>query len=194
MDLHEEALARFAKEFKAAATCGLKEPTAMTVATASADGRPSIRTVLLKSFDQGGFVFYSNLASRKGEDIAGNPRAALCFYWGPLEKQVIIEGAVARVSDAEADAYWASRARDSQIGGWASLQSRPLASRTELLAGIAKAAARFGTGVIPRPPHWTGLRVIPQRIEFWKGMPFRLHERTLYEKTGDRWTKTLLYP
>lgn len=194
MDLHDEAMKRFAEEFKAAAGCGLKEPTAVTLATASPDGRPSARTVLLKSFDKNGFVFFTNLESRKGRDLTANPRAALCFYWGPLEKQVIVEGGVAPVSAAEADAYWASRPRDSQIGGWASLQSRPLAARAELLSRIAKTASTHLAGPVPRPPHWTGLRISPQRMEFWKGMPYRLHERTLYERVNGVWTKTLLYP
>jgi pyridoxamine 5'-phosphate oxidase len=194
MNLYEEAIARFGEEFSAAARCGLKEPTAMTLATANSDGRPSVRTVLLKSFDAAGFVFFTNLESRKGGDLTANPRAALCFYWGPLEKQVIVEGDVQRVSDAEADAYWVTRARDSQIGAWASLQSRPLSGRAEFLKRIAAAAARHLTGPVPRPAYWTGLRVQPRRIEFWKGMPFRLHERTLYERTGDVWSKTLLYP
>ena len=194
MDLLEEAIARFADEFKAAAGCGLKEPTAVTVATASSDGRPSIRTVLLKSFGADGFVFYTNLESRKGRDITANPRVALCFYWGPLEKQVIIEGDASFVSDEEADAYWKTRPRDSQIGAWASQQSRPLSGRAELLGRIAKTAVRFPVGAVPRPPYWRGIRVSPSRIEFWKGMAFRLHERTLYEKTPAGWSKTFLYP
>jgi len=194
MELHEEALARFAEEFQAAAGCGLKEPTAVTVATASADGRPTVRTVLLKSFDTKGFVFFTNLESRKGGDIQENPRVALCFYWGPLQKQVIVEGNATLVSDSEADAYWSSRERDSQIGGWASLQSRPLANRKDFLARIAKTEATYAAGPVPRPPHWTGVRVVPVRIEFWKGLPHRLHERTLYEQNSGRWSKTLLYP
>lgn len=194
MDLHEEALSRFAEEFKAAALCGLKEPTAVTVATASAAGRPSVRTVLLKSFDRHGFVFYTNLQSHKGREISENPKVALCFYWGPLAQQVIVEGDASLVSDAEADAYWSSRERESQIGGWASLQSRPLADRAEFLARIAKFETEYASRPVPRPPHWTGVRVAASRIEFWKGMAHRLHERTLYEKSGQVWTKILLYP
>ncbi|MBV9080150.1 MAG: pyridoxamine 5'-phosphate oxidase [Elusimicrobia bacterium] len=194
MDLYAEAIQRFKEEFAKAATCGLKEPTSMTLATASRDGRTTIRTVLLKSGDENGFVFYTNLESRKGRDLAENPRASLCFYWGPLEKQVIVDGNVARVSDAEADAYWRTRARDSQIGAWASQQSRPLGSRTEFLARVAATAAKYAVGAVPRPPYWSGFRVVPERIEFWKGMPFRLHERVVYEKQGNEWRKSLVYP
>ncbi len=194
MELHEEALARFSEEFKAATACGLKEPTAVTVATASPAGRPSVRTVLLKFFDKRGFVFFTNMESRKGVDIRENPRVALCFYWGPLEKQVIVEGDASFVSDAEADAYWSTRARDSQIGGWASLQSRPLAERQDFLERIADVEATYALKPVPRPAHWKGVRISPVRMEFWKGLPHRLHERTLYEAADGRWSKTLLYP
>ena len=187
-------MTRFAEEYTGAASCGLKEPTSMTLATASAEGRPSIRTVLLKSFGPDGFVFYTNLESRKGRDLTANPRVALCFYWGPLEKQVIVEGTVTRATSAEADEYWASRPRDSQIGGWASIQSRPMANRAEFLARIETVKAQYEGKTIPRPAHWVGNRVTPLRLEFWKGMPYRLHERTLYENADGRWTKTLLYP
>ncbi len=194
MDLLNEAIARFHEEFKQAATVGLKEPTPVTLATSGKDARPTIRTVLLKSADARGFVFFTNLESRKGRNMTENPRAALCFYWGPLEKQVIVEGDVEHVSDAEADAYWATRPRDSQIGAWASLQSRPLKGRGEFLTRIATFTAKFGLSAVPRPPHWTGLRVVPDRIEFWKGMTFRLHERTVYEKGTSGWNRSLVFP
>lgn len=194
MDLHAEAMKRFHEEFARAATCGLKEPTAMTLATASRDGRPAIRTVLLKDADERGFVFFTNLESRKGLQLAANGRAALCFYWPPLDKQVIVEGTTSLVTDAEADAYWNTRPRDSQIGAWASLQSRPLARREELLERVATFTKKHEGGPVPRPPHWTGVRVAPDRIEFWTAMPYRLHDRTIYEKTKDGWTKTLAFP
>ena len=194
MDLHAEAMKRFHEEFARAATVGLREPTAMTLATAGRDGRPSVRTVLLKEADERGFVFYTNLESRKGRHLAENARAALCFHWPPMEKQVIVEGATALVSDAEADAYWKSRPRDSQIGAWASRQSRPLARREELLERVDEVAKKYAGKDVPRPPHWTGVRVAPDRIEFWTAMPYRLHDRTVYEKAGGAWTKTLAFP
>jgi len=194
MDLYSEAIGRFREEFATAATCSLKEPTAVTVSTVGHDGRPSIRTVLLKSADERGFTFFTNIESRKGRNIAENPRAAMCFYWGPLEKQVIVEGDAVRVSEEEANVYWRTRPRDSQVGAWASSQSRPLGNREEFLQRIADFTAKFEGDKVPRPPHWTGIRVVPRRIEFWKGMPYRFHERTLYEKGPDGWSRTLLFP
>jgi pyridoxamine 5'-phosphate oxidase len=170
------------------------EPTAFALATADAEGRPSARMLLLKGFDPDGFVFYTNLESRKGRELEENPRAALCFFWQPLELQVRIEGDVTRVSDAEADAYYASRPRGSRIGAWASEQSRPLGSYEALVERVREYEARFGEGEIPRPPHWSGYRLDPVRIEFWQGRASRLHERERFDRAGDGWTVRNLYP
>lgn len=172
------------------------EPTAMTLATADGDGRPAARTVLLKGFDAGGFVFYTNFNSRKGRQLAGNPQAALLFHWKHIRDgvQVKIEGTVEPVSAAEADAYFASRPRGSQIGAWASLQSEPLASRELFEQRIAETEARYEGMDVPRPPHWSGFRVVPERIEFWYGARFRLHERECYTRDGEVWSVTALYP
>lgn len=171
------------------------DPNAMALATVDADGTPSVRMVLLKDHGQDGFVFYTNLESRKGEALAANPRAALLFHWKSLQRQVRVEGAVTPVSEAEADAYFASRARDSRIGAWASDQSRPLSGRAELLARVAEYGVRHAVGAIPRPPHWSGFRVTPERIELWQDKPFRLHERRLFIADGTNgWRETMLYP
>jgi pyridoxamine 5'-phosphate oxidase len=170
------------------------DPTAMAVATADADGRPSVRMILLKGHDGRGFVFYTNLDSRKGEELAANPRAALLFHWKSLRRQVRVEGKTERVSDAEADAYFASRARESQLGAWASDQSRPLDRRETFEARYQAMLARFEGGEVPRPPRWAGWRVVPERIEFWSDRAFRLHERRLFTRAGDGWTEGLLYP
>lgn len=194
MDLYSEAIEKFREAYARAQSCGLKEPTAMTLATATAEGRPSIRTVLLKGFDSHGFVFFTNHESRKGQQLAANPRAAICFHWPPLEEQVIVEGAVAPVSHDESEEYWATRPRESQIGAWASMQSRPLDSRKTLEERYAEFATKYKKGKVPRPAWWSGVRVVPNRIEFWKAAPFRLHHRTVYENHGKGWKKTLLYP
>lgn len=194
MDLYQEAIDLFTDAYTRAQTCGLKEPTAMTLATAAPDGRPSARTVLLKSFDKRGFVFFTNHDSRKGQHLAANPRAALCFYWQPLGEQAHVEGAVAPVDHDEADAYWKTRPRESQIGAWASLQSRPLDSRKTLEERYAEFEKKYAKGAVPRPTWWSGFRVIPNRIELWKAGVFRLHHRTVYENHGKGWTKTLLFP
>lgn len=172
----------------------LPEPTAMTLATVGSDGQPSARVVLLKSVGDDGFVFYTNVQSRKGRELTEDPRAALCFHWQPLEVQVRVEGRVERVPDEEADAYFATRPRISQLGAWASDQSAPLASMAELEQRLRDADARFAGGEVPRPPHWSGFRLTPRVIEFWHNRPFRLHERERYERDGAQWTMMRLFP
>ena len=157
-------------------------------------GRPSARTVLLKDFGRDGFVFYTNRESRKGEQLAVNSWAALCFYWDPYWEQAVVEGPVQEVSPVEADLYWVTRSRISQLGAWASRQSRPLASRSQLISEVAACEAKYQGSAVPRPEYWSGFRVIPHRIEFWTGRSFRLNDRLLYEKTGQGWTVKRLYP
>ncbi|MBI4341566.1 MAG: pyridoxamine 5'-phosphate oxidase [Candidatus Omnitrophica bacterium] len=190
-----EALQAFSRVFRQARRCpAIRDATAMVLATGGRGGRPSVRAMLLKGLDARGFVFYTNLGSRKGRALAANPRAALTFLWHPIRQQVHVEGRVEHVSDGEADAYWATRPRDSQLGAWASRQSRPLGSRAALLARYRRVQRRFRGQPVPRPRAWTGFRVMPDRIEFWKEGSFRLHHRLLYERRGRRWIRRLLHP
>jgi pyridoxamine 5'-phosphate oxidase len=192
-----EPFRRFGELLAQARATDLHEPTAMALATATPEGRPSVRMVLLKAFDEQGFVFYTNLESRKSGDLAANAQAALCFHWQPLEVQVRVEGRVEPVTREEADEYFASRARGSRIGAWASRQSTQLDSYDTLVNRVQEYEERFAGGDIPRPEFWSGFRVVPDRIELWFGRPSRLHERELYLRVeGDppRWTRELLYP
>ncbi len=172
----------------------IKEPTAMTLATATPSGIPSARIVLLKDFDENGFVFYTNLESRKSAEIKENPNAALVFYWMPLTRQIRVEGLLEAVTDAEADAYFATRARQSQLGAWASKQSHPLDSKATLMAAVAALNVKYLGRDVPRPPHWSGWRLKPKRIEFWQEAEFRLHDREVYERSEQGWTSGKLYP
>ena len=166
----------------------------MTLSTVDTDGAPDNRIVLLKDVDAGGFTFYSNRESAKGLELAAHPRAALLFHWKSLRRQVRVRGAVEPVTAAEADAYFASRARESRIGAWASDQSRPLDSRAALEAAVARETARFEGEDVPRPDRWTGWRVVPDQIEFWRDRPFRLHDRLRFDRAGAGWTTTRLWP
>lgn len=184
----------FGRWFDEASAREPDDANAMALATADAQGAPSLRMVLLKGWGPDGFVFFTNLDSRKGEQLSANDRAALLFHWKSLKRQIRIEGRAETVSETEADAYFATRARDSQLGAWASDQSRPLENRSVFMARIASFAARFGVAQVPRPPHWSGYRIIPERMEFWRDQPFRLHERRLFTPGDTGWRMTLLYP
>jgi pyridoxamine 5'-phosphate oxidase len=172
----------------------LPEPTAFALATAAENGQPSIRMLLLKDVDRSGFVFYTNLESRKGRELAANRRAAMNFHWSPMDRQVRVEGRVMPVTDIEANAYFATRPRGSQIGAWASRQSRPMERATDLDARVAEFERKFEGQDVPRPPFWSGFRLEPNSIEFWRGKPNRLHERQQYVREGDGWRVQLLYP
>ena len=189
-----DPFALFDEWFAEARASEINDPEAMALATATADGRPSVRMVLLKGHGPEGFVFYTNQRSRKGEELAANPHAALLFHWKPLRRQVRIEGPVNIVSCEEADAYFASRSRDSQLGAWASNQSWSLPSRAEFEKKYGAMRAKFEGQDIPRPPHWGGFRVSPETFEFWSDRPHRLHERRIFTRDGDGWREGLLYP
>jgi pyridoxamine 5'-phosphate oxidase len=190
----EDPYALFADWMAEAARSEPNDPNAMCLATTTPEGRPSARMVLLKGHDARGFVFYTNLESRKGGELAANPFAALCFHWKTLTRSVRVEGRVEPVTAEEADAYYASRSRGSRIGAWASRQSRPLEGRWALEKAVAEYTMKFGVGEIPRPPFWSGFRLLPERIEFWRDMPFRLHERRVFVASENGWRTEALYP
>lgn len=197
MTATEDPLARFAEWLAEAERSEPNDPNAMALATASADGMPSVRMVLLKGADARGFTFYTNLGSRKAAELRANPWAALCFHWKTLRRQVRIEGRIEDVDDDEADAYFATRARVSQLGAWASKQSQPLRGRFELEARVAKYTAKFVVGQVPRPPFWSGFCLVPTSVEFWEDRPFRLHMRHIYRRAGhapSAWALEELYP
>lgn len=192
--IYRQAVERFSDLFAQARTLPLAEPTAMSLATVGADGQPSVRTVLLKAFDARGFVFYTNKRSRKAGQIESNHRAALCFFWQPLMQQVLVEGRTADLEDAEADSYWVTRPRISQIGAWASSQSDILTERAELDRRYTEFEKKFAGNPVPRPAHWSGYRLTPQLIEFWTSRPGRLHERERYFLQDGAWRYSLIYP
>jgi pyridoxamine 5'-phosphate oxidase len=195
-DLFEDGdpFSLFAEWFEAACESEPNDPNAMALATADADGMPDVRMVLLKGFDPGGFVFYTNLESRKGLQLASQAKAALCFHWKSLRRQVRVRGSVQPVTAEEAEEYFATRPSLSRIGAWASRQSRPLESRAALEQAVARYRDRFGEGPIPRPPHWSGFRIEPAEMEFWRDRPFRLHDRMRFSREGAGWARTRLFP
>ncbi|MEZ5877432.1 MAG: pyridoxamine 5'-phosphate oxidase [Tepidamorphaceae bacterium] len=197
-DLKEagDPFALFGEWFAEAKASEPNDPNAMALATVAADGLPNVRMVLLKGWDEDGFVFYTNLESAKGGELAANPKAAIVMHWKSLRRQVRLRGPVSPVSDEEADTYYASRPRGSRIGAWASAQSRPLESRFALEKSVAEWTAKYALGEIPRPEHWSGFRIAPVEIEFWRDKPFRLHDRIRYTRSTplDPWSATRLYP
>ena len=190
----DDPIALFDSWFAEAQASEPNDPNAMALATADAHGRAAVRMVLLKGHGADGFVFYTNRGSRKADDLTANAQAGLLFHWKSLRRQVRVEGSVGLAGDAESDAYFASRGRDSQLGAWASDQSRPLDARSTFEERFEQVKARFGDGDVPRPPHWGGYRIVPDRIEFWQDRAHRLHERRLFTRHGDGWNEGLLYP
>ncbi|RTZ61886.1 MAG: pyridoxamine 5'-phosphate oxidase [Gammaproteobacteria bacterium] len=194
LDVADDPIGFFRQWFKQAEDSGILLPESMCLATATPDGKPSARMVLLKEVDETGFVFYTNYASRKARELDANPHASLVFHWASLQRQVRVEGSVERVSAAEADAYFASRARGSQIGAWASKQSAVLDARETLEQRVHEMERRFGGEPVPRPEFWGGYRVIPEMIEFWQGRTSRLHDRLVYQREGEGWVVQRIYP
>jgi len=180
--------------FSEAEKTEINDPTAMSVATCTKDGRPVVRMVLLKGVDERGFVFYTNLGSRKAKELDATPFAALCFHWKSQRRQIRVEGPIEQVSDEEADAYFATRSRVSQLGAWASRQSQPMDGKWELEKRVAEYTAKFNIGAVPRPDFWSGFRVKPESIEFWNDGKFRLHDRFVFDKEGDGWKVTRIFP
>jgi pyridoxamine 5'-phosphate oxidase len=196
----QDPLVLFEEWLEAAGKSEPNDPNAMALATVDENGLPDVRMVLLKGADRGGFVFYTNLESAKGRELLTSGKAAVCFHWKSLRRQIRVRGPIAQVSDQEADAYFKSRARDSRIGAWASQQSRPLKGRFELEKEVARYTAKHAIGEVPRPPYWSGFRIMPQQIEFWRDRPFRLHDRLVFHRQGDvtgngwDWATERLYP
>ncbi|MDW3099133.1 MAG: pyridoxamine 5'-phosphate oxidase [Alphaproteobacteria bacterium] len=196
----QDPLVLFEEWLEAAGKSEPNDPNAMALATVDEDGLPDVRMVLLKGADRGGFVFYTNLESAKGRELLASGKAAVCFHWKSMRRQIRVRGPIAQVSDQEADTYFQSRARDSRIGAWASQQSRPLEGRFELEKEVARYTAKHAIGEVPRPPYWSGFRIMPQQIEFWRDRPFRLHDRLVFHRHGDvtgngwDWTTERLYP
>ena len=193
-DIHRDPIEQFRRWFEEVQAADLHEPNAMTVATATADGKPSARTVLLKGFDERGFVFYTNYEGSKARDLLENPRCALLFYWGELERQVRVEGRVDRTLEEESDAYFAGRSRGSQLGAWASEQSRPVTGRAALEERLREVECQFEGSEVPRPPFWGGYRVEPESFEFWQGRENRLHDRLVYRRENGKWGIERLQP
>jgi pyridoxamine 5'-phosphate oxidase len=189
-----EPFALFAAWLKDAEASEINDPNAVALATVDADGLPNVRMVLLKGFDTRGFVFYTNFESQKGQEILGQKKAAMCFHWKSLRRQIRLRGEVEVVSDAEADEYYQSRPLGSRIGAWASKQSRPLEGRFALEKAVAEYTAKYALGNVPRPPHWSGFRIIPKSIEFWHDRKFRLHDRIEFRRDGETWSKVRMYP